>query len=925
MKEKYDHRLLLKHLPSDFRQFLEHLQTLEYADKPDYAMLLGLFERTMKRRGVRESDPFDWEKNASASTNSSIAGEVNAASTNPAAVATGGGTNVALGSRNTAHLQATSAIPVSALAATTTGAGGQDNQDNNMQAAAVAAGATVDNQENLEPDNRKASSEVRAAEGGDPKAMPRLHLRSGVGGGGSGAVAGLNGSAESAGRLKAEVDKNCNANVAGRRSRDEGERGAAEKAVDPEGDAVMANVAGGGGGGSSANRDSGLFNLEMMTSRTEGDQEPPSPSPRIGGLWGQVGGEGAQDSSQPLSFNVKGTLERRQRRLQHMGNKTSFKSRFTLVGGGGGGDNSVTQMAMMDDDNVSAAYTHGGGNAGLTLHSRWKSQFDDSEGEGSENETEMKGEHLQSPEHKQAPPAAADAAKAADVISPRQPQATATTPTAEKQKLKLSPPKTSPPKLVIAAGSSSPRVKDPAPSPRPKGSSTSPEQQQRQQHSSSKQQQQPQQQQPSSPQVVIPPPPQLAPPPPPADFVPLQHSASAPSIPRSKAAPSTTSTTTTAAAVTAAAAVTVTPTTVPSSTAALASSAPAAPTSAGFTPPPPPQFAPPPPPSTVALDSKTTSANVSAAANGLTTLKTTMAAAAAAMTPRSPFIFARHPLQHSTSVSSGIAASNAVVRPLSQAQQQQISQRLEQNQAASHFQRPFLSRPPLAKSPLLQEPNLPAGGASKDDDDDDDEDDDEDEEDEDDEDENAGGDRQQPPDYVAAVCQYTTILKDAPPGFDNEEYEVNYLNLEKGTKSESADRSMPRTWSNPQLCESNDSSGGQNKRHVQQKQHLARQRQESESPKCYNLELKAKQPRPQPQQQDVVVRKISMPARLPSSFSTDFRGGKSPARDIEYIEDEEEDEGEEDGGGGFAGGTGQGVTGKFTFQGSNSTDDSKLN
>ena len=41
MKEKYDHRLLLKHLPSDFRQFLEHLQTLEYADKPDYAMLLG--------------------------------------------------------------------------------------------------------------------------------------------------------------------------------------------------------------------------------------------------------------------------------------------------------------------------------------------------------------------------------------------------------------------------------------------------------------------------------------------------------------------------------------------------------------------------------------------------------------------------------------------------------------------------------------------------------------------------------------------------------------------------------------------------------------------------------------------------------------------------------------------------------------------
>lgn len=36
MKEKYDHRLLLKHLPSDLRQFLEHIQGLEYADKPDY-------------------------------------------------------------------------------------------------------------------------------------------------------------------------------------------------------------------------------------------------------------------------------------------------------------------------------------------------------------------------------------------------------------------------------------------------------------------------------------------------------------------------------------------------------------------------------------------------------------------------------------------------------------------------------------------------------------------------------------------------------------------------------------------------------------------------------------------------------------------------------------------------------------------------
>ncbi|CAH1960187.1 unnamed protein product [Acanthoscelides obtectus] len=62
MKEKYDHRLLLKHLPSDLKQFLEHIQSLEYADKPDYQMLISLFERCIKRRGVEVSDTFDWEK-----------------------------------------------------------------------------------------------------------------------------------------------------------------------------------------------------------------------------------------------------------------------------------------------------------------------------------------------------------------------------------------------------------------------------------------------------------------------------------------------------------------------------------------------------------------------------------------------------------------------------------------------------------------------------------------------------------------------------------------------------------------------------------------------------------------------------------------------------------------------------------------------
>merc|ERR1712106_1203753 len=56
-------------------------------------------------------------------------------------------------------------------------------------------------------------------------------------------------------------------------------------------------------------------------------------------------------------------------------------------------------------------------------------------------------------------------------------------------------------------------------------------------------------------------------------------------------------------------------------------------------------------------------------------------------------------------------------------------------------------------------------------------------------------------DYVAAVCQYTTVLKETPPGFDDNKYEVNYMNLEKGTTTESIEKSFPRNWSNPQLCD----------------------------------------------------------------------------------------------------------------------------
>lgn len=36
IKEKYEHRMLLKHMPSEFHLFLDHIASLDYFTKPDY-------------------------------------------------------------------------------------------------------------------------------------------------------------------------------------------------------------------------------------------------------------------------------------------------------------------------------------------------------------------------------------------------------------------------------------------------------------------------------------------------------------------------------------------------------------------------------------------------------------------------------------------------------------------------------------------------------------------------------------------------------------------------------------------------------------------------------------------------------------------------------------------------------------------------
>lgn len=68
MKQVYDHRLLLRHLPSDFKQFLEHIEQLDYYTEPDYAMLSSIFDRCIRRRGIKIDDPYDWEQQIDSNT-----------------------------------------------------------------------------------------------------------------------------------------------------------------------------------------------------------------------------------------------------------------------------------------------------------------------------------------------------------------------------------------------------------------------------------------------------------------------------------------------------------------------------------------------------------------------------------------------------------------------------------------------------------------------------------------------------------------------------------------------------------------------------------------------------------------------------------------------------------------------------------------
>ncbi|XP_014482904.1 PREDICTED: uncharacterized protein LOC106748669 isoform X2 [Dinoponera quadriceps] len=379
MKEKYDHRLLLKHLPSDLRVFLEHIQSLEYADKPDYGMLAGLFERCMKRRGVKANDPYDWERPL-------IANE----------------------GLSTTRSLPTVAVPPALTTATTIN-----------QPSATMPNVDTNNQENVEPDNRK---ELDAQL--DYESIYRRNRQRPIEGS---PVPLFTAAISNHGR-----DKNCNATIP---TTDNTHQQVAQQAVPPppaqgspkkrravsmavesqvpapvekqvdnEGDALMASARSASevprlkmvanAAAPLRKSASGATFARLRVAATPEGTSGELPSPRI-----QTEVDASYCSYDVTNTKYVGNQSpvTEQREPLRREPRRRADSRQQVRGGRSAvRDCSITQFAQIDDDNVSALQQVTKGGGGLTLASQWKSQFDDSE----ETDNEWKGENLQSPEHK---------------------------------------------------------------------------------------------------------------------------------------------------------------------------------------------------------------------------------------------------------------------------------------------------------------------------------------------------------------------------------------------------------------------------------------------------------------------------------------------------------------------------------------------
>lgn len=61
MKIQYNNIHFVSDLPPEFSSFMEHLQTLQYQDKPDYDYLHSLLYNLYCKLGGNENTAFDWE------------------------------------------------------------------------------------------------------------------------------------------------------------------------------------------------------------------------------------------------------------------------------------------------------------------------------------------------------------------------------------------------------------------------------------------------------------------------------------------------------------------------------------------------------------------------------------------------------------------------------------------------------------------------------------------------------------------------------------------------------------------------------------------------------------------------------------------------------------------------------------------------
>lgn len=68
----YDNYDLVADLPQEFQLFMKHLKCLQYADRPDYEMILSLLEQLYKKIGANEDTPYDWEVYQKSTSNNQV-------------------------------------------------------------------------------------------------------------------------------------------------------------------------------------------------------------------------------------------------------------------------------------------------------------------------------------------------------------------------------------------------------------------------------------------------------------------------------------------------------------------------------------------------------------------------------------------------------------------------------------------------------------------------------------------------------------------------------------------------------------------------------------------------------------------------------------------------------------------------------------